>query len=212
LTTWSLTVIGALIIVSVLYGIWFNYLDSASYCYDDSSYKKNCTPIGEILGKNNNYQIWNILGHTIPSLIFFLYFKKIELLIIGLLVSSSIMDSPLWGLARLLFYNDTGLWNCLDGKCEFTDGCAVKYSTTYNLLEWIVFYYNPIGTYPVWDEDGDPGWPAKCLPTSSIIFWSLIIRISIAVLLINWQNTIEKRGEVFSLKNNFIKSVKKLGM
>ena len=31
--TWNVTVIGILILVSIIYGVWFNFLDSAAYCY-----------------------------------------------------------------------------------------------------------------------------------------------------------------------------------
>lgn len=79
--TWNVTVIGILILVSIIYGVWFNFLDSAAYCYLNKE-QEICKPIGEALGHNNLYQTWNIMGHMIPSLFIFLYFRKIELLLV----------------------------------------------------------------------------------------------------------------------------------
>lgn len=183
-------------VISLLYGIWYNYLDSASYCPSKHN-PTTCVQVGEIMGGGAIYQFWNILGHIIPSLCVSLYFRSISMLLVGLLISSSVMDSPLWGEMRLLFYNEAGLWHCPDGICEFTNGCTAQYEETHNLFEWIVFYYNPIGSYPVWGEH----WPIECSPTSALIFWSIVARVSIAIMLISWQTSVEKRGRIFSIKN-----------
>ena len=47
-STWTKKRIFRLVSTSIIYGIWFNYLDAAAYCYTNSS--KICISIGEILG------------------------------------------------------------------------------------------------------------------------------------------------------------------
>ena len=59
----------------------------------------------------------------IPSLFIFLYFRKIELRSVSLLISTTIMDSPIWGIMRLVLYENVGLWHCADGNCEPKNGC-----------------------------------------------------------------------------------------
>ena len=73
--TWNVKVISILILVSIIYGVWFNFLDSAAYCYLNKE-QEICKPIGEALGHNNLYQTWNIMGHIIPSLFYIFIFSK----------------------------------------------------------------------------------------------------------------------------------------
>jgi hypothetical protein len=44
---------------------------------------------------------------------------------------------------------------------------------TTSIVEWIKYYYNPIGFYGVWDHD----WLFPNFPTAAAIFWSLVLRI-----------------------------------
>jgi hypothetical protein len=63
----------AVIVVAIVYALWFNVLDSAAYCKDNTQ-PKDCIPIGVILGENNIYQLWTIIGHIIPSFVFGIIF------------------------------------------------------------------------------------------------------------------------------------------
>jgi hypothetical protein len=183
--TWTRRRIIIIIIISILYGLWFNFLDSAAYC-DDSVDGRHCIPVGQILGNNDVYQPWNIIGHCIPGLFMLLFEpRKAELFIAGVLISSAVMDSPLWGVARSL--HGLPLWH-IEGDNLF--------APTYNIVQWIVYYYNPLGFYQVWGDY----WLAPGLPNASMIFWSIVLRLVGAVLLIWWQDRQESMGEEFSLK------------
>ncbi|HET7284518.1 MAG TPA: hypothetical protein VFI70_07515, partial [Nitrososphaeraceae archaeon] len=140
--TWTKKRISIIIIVSITYGIWFNFLDSAAFC-NPSENRLNCTPIGQALGTNYIYQPWNIIGHCVPGLFMLLFSpRRIELFIAGILISSAVMDSPLWGVMKLNFHN-LPLWH-MEGNN--------LYAVTWHLSDWIVYYYNPIGSYQVWKE------------------------------------------------------------
>jgi len=170
--TWTKKNISIILIVGFAYGIWFNFIDSAAYCNNllIDLIGENCIPVGSLLKNNMSYQTWNIIGHLIPGMFLFLFMpRKIELCIVGALVSSIIMDSPLWGIVRLA--QDLPLW-------------TFNFVPTYNLWEWISFYYDPLGTYQVWKDS----WPVNGQPTSAVIFWSLIARIVVSFLLILWEN------------------------
>ena len=211
------------ILISFAYGIWFNYLDSAKYCLDSEDILKIkegiqktniiisasdwekiiqsisttniCKDIGQILGDNSIYQPWNIIGHCLPGLFLICMIpKKWELFIVGILLSTAIMDSPLWGIMRLA--HDLPLWHIVNG--QFQD--------TTNIMDWIFFYYNPIGTYQVWKDS----WPIDGQPTAALIFWSVVGRISLGILLIVRQkiqdlqkNTSSNKGEFDNKKSNF---------
>jgi hypothetical protein len=186
LTTWNKRTVAIVILVAIVYGLWFNVLDSAAYC-NDKTKPENCVAVGEILGENNVYQFWNIIGHILPGLFLALYFKKrLEYFIAGIFVSSAVMDSPLWGVARLL--HGLPLWHSEPNN---------PYAITYSLHEWITYYYNPIGDYQVWEDF----WLFPGFPTASVIFWSILFRIILAGLLIYWQDKQEREGKEFSLKN-----------
>jgi hypothetical protein len=87
------------ILISFGYGVWFNYLDSAKYCSDNGQI---CEDIGKILGGNSIYQLWNVIGHCIPGLFLLVMTpKRWGLFLAGVLISSSVMDSLLWGVMRL---------------------------------------------------------------------------------------------------------------
>jgi hypothetical protein len=114
------------------------------------------------------------------------------------------MDSPIWGIMRLVLYENVGLWHCADGKCEPTHGCDVNYEQTSIVYEWMIFYYNPFGFYPVWEDY----WPIECSPTSALIFWSLVLWVSIAIVIIGWQERVEKKGKRFSIIKELIAIIK----
>jgi hypothetical protein len=203
--TWSKKRIVIIIALSIAYGTWFNAIDSFAYCPHDV---KDCVSIGKMFGGNNIYQIWNILGHFTPGLFMLFWFKpyKIELFLAGFLISTIVMDSPLWGEERLLIHH-IPLW---DGKNEVPfpeqndNTNCVKHSNTDKIEGWIAFYYNPTGTDLVWDCP----WPFAAypdFPNAAAIFWSLFGRILAVVLLICYQQRVEARGEYFSLKKLFIK-------
>lgn len=186
MSTWNKRTVTIVILVAIVYGLWFNVLDSAAYC-NDKTKPENCVAVGEILGENNVYQFWNIIGHVLPGLFLALYFKKrLEYFIAGIFVSSAVMDSPLWGVARLLHH--LPLWHSEPNN---------PYAITYSFNEWLTYYYNPIGYYQVWEDF----WLFPGFPTASVIFWSILLRIILAGLLIYWQDKQEREGKEFSLKN-----------
>jgi hypothetical protein len=164
--------------IAIAYGTWFDYLDSAKYCYQDIGNNKTCVDIGEILGSNRIYQPWNIIGHCLPGIFLLLMMpKRWELFVAGLLLSTAVMDSPLWGVMRL-YAHGLPLWH---GVIPFQD--------TTNILDWIVFYYDPFGTHQVWKDS----WPWTGQPTAAFIFWSLLLRIVISGVLIFWQEKQEMK-------------------
>lgn len=169
-TIWTKKRIIIIILVSISYATWFDLLDSIAYC-PVTGIPINCLSIGEVFGGNYIYQPWNIAGHFIPALfMFFLKPLRIEYFIAVFLLSTTVMDSPVWGLERLL-----------RGNLLWTE----NHIPTTSITEWIKYYYNPIGFYGVWDRD----WLFVNFPFAAAIFWSLIIRILCVVLLI----IIEKR-------------------
>ncbi len=183
--TWTAGRIGFIIIVSVIYGMWFNAIDTVSYCTNPSD-MNSCISIGKIFGGNERYQLWNIIGHCIPTLLLVLFYpKKFELFVAAFLISTVTMDSPLWGIIRLQFDHGT-LWAY--------DSAGNKIYT-HNFGEWIRSYYNPVGLYQVWDES----WLFNGFPNAATIFWSLVGRSAGAILLIWWQNKQELEHKEFSL-------------
>src|SRR5215472_6558755 len=93
-----------IISIAVIYGVWFNFIDSLNYCYFDNNNKNTCVSVGQMFGGDLKYQPWNIVGHMIPGLFLLLYFWSkrgelaiIELFLAGILISTATMDSPLWG-------------------------------------------------------------------------------------------------------------------
>jgi len=200
--TWTKERIGIIIAVAVGYGIWFNYLDTAAYCVPPNKPvpleipdrvvnidKQQCIEVGLVLGGNVQYQPWNIIGHCIPGLFLLLLMpKKLELFLAGVLISSAIMDSPLWGVMRLA--NNLPLWYMVE-KVNFVDtSIDLK-----GLWDWTIYYYNPIGPYQVWERP----WFDN-LPNAALIFWSVALRIIFAIILIVWQMRQEDEGKEFSLK------------
>jgi hypothetical protein len=186
--TWTRRRVGIIVGVAVFYGVWFNYLDSAAYCEDQVTFE-NCISVGQTLGGNQFYQPWNIIGHCIPGLFLLLLTpKKVELFLAGVLISSAVMDSPLWGAMRFAHVPPLPLWH-IQGDNDF--------AITWSLWEWTVYYYNPIGGYQVWEDY----WLAPGLPTAAMIFWSVALRLILAAVLIIWQNRQEEEGREFSLKD-----------
>jgi hypothetical protein len=95
------------------------------------------------------------------------------------------MDSPLWGVVRI-YEHALPLWHIgmNQNMASFSNICDIKI--------WILFYYNPVGSYGVWNI-------MDAIPNASMIFWSLIGRSLGAGLLIWWQDRQEKEGKEFSL-------------
>lgn len=188
--TWTRRRILIVIAIALLYGTWFNILDSAGYCLNQEELQKSCDEkcnvlsIGAIFGGDQIYQPWNVIGHLIPGL-FLVWWtpKKIELFVAGALISSVVMDSPLWGVIREEVHN-LPLWYIVETEENFVNTCDVG--------KWIQFYYNPGGSYGVWDISSG-------FPSAAMIFWSLVARSLIAGLLIWWQSKQENEGKDFSL-------------
>ncbi len=187
--TWNKSTIIIVIVVAIIYGIWFNLLDSLAHCQTLDN-KEVCTSIGEIFGGNMFYQPWNVIGHFLPGLFLALLFKekKLELFVAGALISSVVMDSPLWGFERKVAHG-ISLW-------EGVEGNQSQQQLTYNINNWIKYYYNPTGTYLVWDHF----WIFHNFPNAATIFWSLIGRIVAVVLLIWYQYRVESSGRHFSIR------------
>ena len=136
------------------------------------------------------YQPWNVIGHCIPGLFLVLWTpKKLELFIAGALISSIIMDSPLWGVIRLGHH--LPLWYLDENGENFVNTC--------DLTKWIPYYYNPIGLYPVWNTPSG-------LPNAAMLFWSIIGRSVAAALLIFFQARQEKMGKDFSLVKSILRT------
>jgi hypothetical protein len=170
--TWTKEKVSIIVGIAILYSIWFDLLDSLVYCEGSPSSSNSivdCKSIGEIFGGNQVYQPWNITGHLIPTL-FMLFLKPIRIwyFLAAFLISTAVMDSPLWGVERLLWHGQP-LWQ-------------QNHTPTYDFGSWIVYYYNPLGTYHVWDHN----WLFPNFPTSSVIFWSLVARISAGVCILIW--------------------------
>lgn len=191
--TWTSRRIIIVISIAILYGLWFNILDSAGYCLNQQELQSNscdvrCVilPVGQMFGGDQLYQPWNVIGHLIPGLfLVWLTPKKVELFVAGALISSVVMDSPLWGTVRIDVHV-LPLWH-IDNSQD-----SESFSNTCDLHEWIQFYYNPVGTYGVWDINSS-------IPSAALIFWSLVLRSLGAGLLIWWQARQEEQGKEFSL-------------
>ena len=164
--TWTASVLAIVVSIAIAYGAWFDYLDSLARA-------------GELFGGNAIYQPWNIIGHFIPALFMLLFFpKKIEMFVAAFLVSTVVMDTPLWGVERLYLHHGA-LWN--------------QSGDTKSLSDWIAFYYNPLGSYGIWD---------KAFPTATIMFFSIVARLGAAIGLIWYQHKLELRLKTpVSLKN-----------
>jgi hypothetical protein len=51
--TWTARRITVIISVAIIYGVWLNFIDTLSYCYNDNNI---CKSLGEIFGGNLRYQ------------------------------------------------------------------------------------------------------------------------------------------------------------
>jgi hypothetical protein len=191
--TWTKRRLLIIVAIALVYGIWFNFLDSAAYCPNlgNNGCDDKCSPvsIGSMLGGDLIYQPWNVIGHCIPGL-FLVWWtpKKLELFIAGALISSIIMDSPLWGVIRL--EHQLPLWHRNEHGENFVNTC--------DLTKWITYYYNPTGLYSVWNTPSG-------LPNAAMIFWSIIGRSIAAISLIYLQAWQEKNGKDFSLARSLLK-------
>jgi hypothetical protein len=194
--TWTRRTIVIILVVALIYGLWFDFLDSLAFCFDNAEGTQTCVSIGKMFGENlgknfggnKGYQSWNIMGHIIPGLFVVLFYigtkhwkSAFELSIVGFLISTSIMDSPVWGAIRL-YVHQIPLWHQVQDHQEATS----------NITEWIISYYNPIGTYLVWDQH----WIFDNFPTSATIFWSLIGRLVAAAIIIYWQFRNQEKHKV----------------
>lgn len=125
--------------------------------------------IGALFGGNLYYQPWNIIGHFIPGLFMLIMNpKKIELFFAAFLISTAVMDLPSWGMERIYIHHSY-LW--------------LQHGNTYSVAAWTAFYYNPIGLYGVW---------GGVFPTAAVMFWSIVARISAAIVLIWYQERTER--------------------
>lgn len=97
---------------------------------------------------------------------------KLELFIAGILVSTAVMDSPVWGIARIS--HGLPLWHA---------DASGSHVPTSDISEWIVYYYNPVGSYLVWDSP----WLFPEFPSAAAIFWSVFARFAAAAVIIGWQ-------------------------
>jgi len=191
--TWTKRRISIVIAVALIYGTWFNILDTAGYCKNKQelmlnnscNIKCDVIPVGDLFGGNAYYQPWNVIGHLIPGLfLVWLTPKKVELFVAGALISSVVMDSPLWGFIREEGH-ELPLWHIVKwNNKDFVNTCDIG--------KWIQFYYNPAGFYGVWEF-------SNSFPSAALIFWSLIARSAAAGLLIWWQGKQEDEGKEFSL-------------
>lgn len=191
--TWNRRRVLIVIAIALAYGAWFNVLDSLAYCPNQvqKSCDERCQPvsIGSLFGGDQVYQPWNVIGHLIPGLFLACWTpKRVELFVAGALISSVVMDSPLWGVLRL--EHGLPLWYMNEIGQNFVNTC--------NLANWISYYYDPIGSHPVWNN------PIG-FPTAALIFWSLIGRSLGAGLLIWWQARQEEQGKEFSLPRLVLK-------
>jgi hypothetical protein len=111
-----------------------------------------------------------MIGHIIPFS-FALMFRPLEpqLFITGFLISTTIMDSPLWRIVRLWY--GLPLWHS-------------DQVPTFSIVDWIIYYYNPFGFYLVWDS--------SCIfpefPNAAATFWSVVGRTTAAVIVLLWWN------------------------
>ncbi len=177
-------VVAYVIGISFGYGIWFNLLDSI--CAEVVP-NRACVPIGEIFGGNLVYQPWNVVGHAVPLAFMYVFHrKKIEYPLAGLLLSTAVMDSPVWGWIRIA--RGSSLW------------CAHPTPPDCTVSEWATYYYNPIGDYLVWHSP----FITPNFPNAAFMFWSLIARFAASGLLIILQRRIEDQ--------NWIKLGKKEGL
>jgi len=193
--TWTKRRIAVIVSIAIIYGVWFNFIDTLAIlygiCYNDNNI---CKSLGQIFGGEKSdlyYQPWNVIGHIIPGLFLLLYFwsKKgelaiIELFIAGILISTATMDSPLWGVIRL-YGHHIPLWHCV--PCEPPKKLQIE--QTNDLWTWVAYYYNPVGSYGVW---------AGAIPSAALLFWSVVGRIAGAVVLILWQYRQEKNDKAKS--------------
>ena len=102
------------------------------------------------------------------------------------------MDSPLWGAIRL-YSRNTAL--------RYDDASCNQHVTT-DFWTWVAYYYDPFGHCLVCDHYFIyPGFP-----TSTIIFLSLAISITLAVILVLWQHSAQmyklKQIRSYGLKEN----------
>jgi hypothetical protein len=121
--------------------------------------------------------------------------KKLELFVAGALISTVVMDSPLWGIERK-FFHGLPLWDGLD---ELNGNHT--HITSWRVGDWIMYYYNPVGFYSAWDHD----WLFPHFPNAATIFWSIVGRIAASVLLISYQHKKESNNEYFSLKKLLVR-------
>jgi hypothetical protein len=115
------------------------------------------------------------------------FFKplRIEYFLAVFLISTAVMDSPIWGIERLS-----------RGNLLWTE----NHIPTTSIIEWIKYYYNPIGFYSVWDHD----WLFPNFPSAAAIFWSIVVRVG-AVSLFIWYEYLHKRIYYQKLTNPFRK-------
>jgi len=80
-----------LFLASLLYALWWNFLDAAPN-------------LGSVVGYH--YQVLNGIGHFLPTLVFlWLHPARWEFAVSAGIFSTIVMDSPLWGLYHQHIYH-----------------------------------------------------------------------------------------------------------
>lgn len=154
--TWNKRVVIVVISVAIGYGVWFDWIDSVP-------------GVGTLAGGDKVYQIWNVIGHFVPgTFMLILDPRKLEYFFAGFLISTAVMDSPVWPVERVYAHHGI-LWT--------------QHGNTNSIVKWMEFYYNPIGNYGVW---------SGTFPTASIMFVSIFLRLLGAGILIWLQHHLEK--------------------
>jgi hypothetical protein len=74
--TWNTRRITVIISIAVIYGVWFNFIDSLNYCYSDNNNKNTCVSVGQMFGGDLKYQPWNIVGHMIPGFLLLYFWRR----------------------------------------------------------------------------------------------------------------------------------------
>ena len=135
----------------------------------------------------------------IPGLFLLLFFwnKKeelaiIELFLAGILISSAVMDSPIWGVVRLFGHDNMPLWHLVSYPKPHNE-------PTRDIWVWVGYYYNHIGLCGVWDGP---------FPTAAVLFWSVVGRFAAAAFLIVWQYIQEKNDKPISSIKDLVASRK----
>ncbi len=149
-----------IIIISFFYGVWFDFADSIPDI--------GLAFVNPFFG--NYYQVWNYIGHGLAgSFWVFVDHRNWRFWAAAILISTVVMDSPLWGLIREFDVNGHDFW------CDPDPIIPFNYRKHCTFTEWFHFYYNWVGNYSVLGKESTyhPSGTTIFIPSASIIFWSL---------------------------------------